>query len=208
MYLTGETALAFLIAALLLALAPGPDNIFVFVQSALYGPLAGFVTTLGLVTGLFYHTALVALGVAVLLKAHPMAFITIKIIGALYLLYLAYRAFTGGATDATLTKVNFPGYFALYKRGIIMNVTNPKVTLFFLSLLPGFTDPARGNTVLQLISLGVIFMFATIVVFNGVALMADRIAVLLGREKGAGLTLNKIAACTFILLAGLIFWGS
>ena len=95
-----EMASAFFAAALVLSLAPGPDNIFVLTQSALYGAGAGMVTTLGLATGLCVHTTAVALGVAVIFRSSPTAFWLLKILGACYLLYLAWLSFRSGAALA------------------------------------------------------------------------------------------------------------
>ena len=173
--LTPETALAFFAAALLLAVAPGPDNIFVLTQSAVYGAGAGVATTFGLVTGLCVHTTAVALGVAALFQSSALAFTLLKAAGALYLLRLAWLSFRAGAALALTpeAKPPFPGYLALYRRGIVLNVTNPKVSLFFLAFLPQFCDPARGSVALQVLQLGGLFMLATVVVFCAVAPWGD-----------------------------------
>ena len=97
-----ETLGAFFVTAIVMGLAPGPDNIFVLTQSALYGFRAGIVTTLGLMTGLFGHTAAVALGVAALFQTSEMAFTVLKCAGAAYLLYLAWLSFRSGASRAWL----------------------------------------------------------------------------------------------------------
>ena len=144
-----ETLGAFFVTAIVMGLAPGPDNIFVLTQSALYGFRAGIGTTLGLMTGLFGHTAAVALGVAALFQTSETAFTVLKCAGAAYLLYLAWLSFRSGASRAWLEQSTFPGYWALYRRGVIMNITNPKVTLFFLAFLPQFAKPALGNVPLQ-----------------------------------------------------------
>ena len=148
-----ETLGAFFVTAIVMGLAPGPDNIFVLTQSALYGFRAGIVTTLGLMTGLFGHTAAVALGVAALFQTSEMAFTVLKCAGAAYLLYLAWLSFRSGASRAWLEQSTFPGYWALYRRGVIMNITNPKVTLFFLAFLPQFAKPELGNVPLQIVTL-------------------------------------------------------
>ena len=131
--LTPDAMMAFFVAALLLGIAPGPDNIFVLTQSALFGTTAGMVTTLGLVTGLCVHTTAVALGVAAIFQTSPLAFTLLKTAGAGYLLWLAWLSFRAGASTAKIAQgqdggpvgAAFPGYTALYRRGIVMNVTNP-----------------------------------------------------------------------------------
>lgn len=166
-----ETLGAFFVTAIVMGLAPGPDNIFVLTQSALYGFRAGIVTTLGLMTGLFGHTAAVALGVAALFQTSEMAFMVLKCAGAAYLLYLAWLSFRSGASRAWLEQSTFPGYWALYRRGVIMNITNPKVTLFFLAFLPQFAKPELGNVPLQIVTLGLLFQLATLAVFGGVSFL-------------------------------------
>ena len=197
--LTPDAMMAFFAAALLLSIAPGPDNIFVLTQSALFGVGAGIITTLGLVTGLCVHTTAVALGVAAIFQTSALAFTLLKVAGAGYLLWLAWLSFRAGAstTDvadgaASGTGSNFPGYMTLYRRGIVMNVTNPKVSLFFLAFLPQFCDPARGSVALQVLSLGVLFMLATIVVFWTVAALGGRLAVWFNRSKRGQVMMQRV----------------
>ena len=152
-----ETLGAFFVASVVMGLAPGPDILFVLTQSALYGARAGFATTCGLITGLFVHITAVSLGVAALFQSSETAFNVLKFAGAAYLLYLAWLSFRSGTSKASLQKAQFPGYSTLYRRGVIMNITNPKVTLFFLAFLPQFADPARGGLTAQIIVLGALF---------------------------------------------------
>ena len=123
-------------ASIILALAPGPDNIFVLTQSAIRGRMAGWVITLGLCTGLIGHTLLVSSGVAVIFKTSPVAFTSLKLAGGAYLLYLAFLAFRATSAKLSSSENGGASLFQLYRRGIIMNMTNPKVSIFFLSFLP------------------------------------------------------------------------
>lgn len=201
--LTVDVALAFFAASLLLGIAPGPDNIFVLTQSAVYGAGAGIVTTLGLVTGLCVHTTAVALGVAAIFQSSPLAFTILKTVGAGYLLWLAWLSFKAGAALA-ITRGDgapFPGFATLYRRGIVMNVTNPKVSLFFLAFLPQFCDPARGSMAMQVLSLGLLFMLATIVVFFSVALLGGRLAVWFNKSPGGQVLVHRAAGLVFVGLA-------
>ena len=200
--LTPETALAFFAAALLLAVAPGPDNIFVLTQSAVYGAGAGVATTFGLVTGLCVHTTAVALGVAALFQSSALAFTLLKAAGALYLLRLAWLSFRAGAALALTpeAKPPFPGYLALYRRGIVLNVTNPKVSLFFLAFLPQFCDPARGSVALQVLQLGGLFMLATGVVFCA----GGRLALWFNRSPRGQMLIHRAAGTVFAGLALLL----
>lgn len=201
MLLSCETLLAFFAASLVLGLAPGPDNIFVLTQSALYGARAGLSTTLGLISGLCVHTTAVALGVAVIFQQSALAFTALKMVGAAYLLYLAWLSFRSGSTRAFLEGRQFPGYAALWRRGVIMNITNPKVSLFFLAFLPQFVDPARGSLPLQIVLLGALFMLATLLVFGIVAVLGGRLAEWFNRSPRGQMLINRAAGCIFTALA-------
>lgn len=203
-----DTLGAFFITAVFMALAPGPDNLFVLTQSALYGARAGLSTMCGLVTGLFVHTAAVALGVAALFRTSELAFTGLKIAGAVYLLYLAWLSLRSGASKASLERTRFPGYIALYRRGVIMNITNPKVTLFFLAFLPQFVDPGSGGVPVQIVVFGVLFQLATLLVFSAVAALGGKLALWFNASVRGQLILNRTAACIFAGLALALLFTS
>lgn len=196
-----ETLATFFAAAVLLALAPGPDNLFVLTQAALRGKGAGLVVTMGLCTGLIVHTTAVALGVAAIFRASALAFTTLKLFGASYLLYLAWQAFSASAAKIGAGRSDGPTVHRLYLRGIIMNVTNPKVSLFFLAFLPQFADPGRGSLTLQLLLLGGVFILATILVFGGIALLAGTLGEWLNRSEKTLQIMNRVAGSVFVGLA-------
>lgn len=196
-----ETVITFFTASVLLALAPGPDNIFVLTQSALQGRSAGIAVMLGLCTGLVVHSAAVALGVAVIIQASAFAFSALKYLGAAYLLYLAYRAFMAPKSQIQRRESGSLQLFKLYRRGIIMNITNPKVSIFFLAFLPQFVDPANDTVALQIMSLGALFIAATILIFGTIALLAGTVGQFLTKSDRAQNVLNKVAGSVFLCLA-------
>jgi threonine/homoserine/homoserine lactone efflux protein len=196
-----ETATGLFLTAILLALVPGPDNLFVLTQSVLLGRWAGLMATLGFCTGLIVHTLGVALGVAALLRQSDLAFTLLKLGGAGYLLYLAWRFLRTTTIEASRSEALMPRSWMLFRRGIIMNVTNPKVSLFFLAFLPQFIDPAAGSVIGQLISFGGLFILATLLVFGGVALLADTLRPWLSRKPQAQRLIQRAAAFIFIGLA-------
>lgn len=191
----------FFAASVLLGLAPGPDNIFVLTQSALNGRLAGFIVVLGLCTGLLVHTVAVAVGVAVLFQTSALAFTLLKAVGAAYLLYLAWQAFRAGTSRLNGQAKAETRYRQLYARGIVMNVTNPKVAIFFLAFLPQFANPAHGSLTAQLILLGLTFIAATLVVFGAISWAAGFLGEWLRRSEGAQRVLNRVAGVVFVGLA-------
>ena len=196
-----NTLIMFITTSVLLGLAPGPDNIFVLTQSMLKGRRAGFIVTLGLCTGLIFHTMAVALGIAVIFQTSALAFSALKFIGAGYLLYLAVQAFRAGNTEIGYGTDSEISPFTLYKKGVFMNITNPKVSIFFMAFLPQFADPAKGVLSLQLIVLGCIFILTTIVVFGAVSQLAGMIGNWFSKSNRAGKILNRTAGTIFAGLA-------
>lgn len=196
-----EVVLPFFGIALLLALAPGPDNLFVLMQSAIWGRNAGLWVVLGLCTGLIGHTLAVAVGLAAVFAASATAFLVVKLIGAAYLLYLAWGALRAGASAHGGARPPRQTATQLYRRGIIMNLTNPKVSIFFLAFLPQFASPARGSIGLQMAMLGGLFMLATLLVFGAVALFSGAIGERLQQSARALVWLNRLAGVVFIGLA-------
>ena len=196
-----ETFSAFFLASTLLALAPGPDNVFVLTQSALHGKLSGLVVVFGLCTGLLVHTTAVAFGVAVIFQASTLAFTLLKIIGAGYLVYLAWQIFRATPEQIRMQSDQQKSLGTLYRRGIIMNVTNPKVSIFFLAFLPQFADPVRGSISLQMVALGGIFITATILVFGAIALIGGALGEWLNSSERAQRVMNWTAGTIFVGLA-------
>jgi len=201
MLIPPDTAAAFFAAAVLLALAPGPDNLFVLMQSAMRGRAAGLLVVLGLCSGLLVHTAAVALGLATLFATSVLAFNLLKAVGALYLVWLAWQAWHAPAADATTSSAVPPTASQLYRRGIVMNVTNPKVSIFFLAVLPQFVAAERGSVGQQVLALGAVFMLATLLVFGAIALAAGTLGDLLLRSPRAQVAMNRVAALVFVGLA-------
>jgi threonine/homoserine/homoserine lactone efflux protein len=199
--LPADTLLLFFTSSVLLALAPGPDNLFVLAQSAQHGRRAGLVVTFGLCTGILFHTAAVSLGVAAIFQTSLLAFNILKFIGAAYLIYLAYQSFMAGGSAGDSGKVNQLSYGRLYRRGVIMNVTNPKVSIFFLAFLPQFVHPELGSIIPQMMVLGAVFILATILIFGSVSLLAGTFGEWLARSERARKILNRTAGSVFAALA-------
>jgi len=199
--LASQSLITFIIASALLGLAPGPDNLFVMTQSALRGRSAGLMVTLGLCTGLIVHSMAVAFGVAVIFQNSALAFAVLKFTGAGYLAYLGWKAFRSArehAPDRVASELSLP---RLYRRGILMNITNPKVSLFFMAFLPQFADPSSGSVTIQLLLLGAIFILVTIVVFGTLAFFAGTLGQRLSRSAAVQKGLQRLAGGVFLALA-------
>ena len=199
--ISGDTALAFFAASVLLALVPGPDNVFVLLHAAAHGARAGLLVVLGLCSGLLFHTGAVALGLAALLAASSTAFTTLKALGAAYLLWLAWLSWRAPAGLPGENVAPSLGARQTYLRGVLMNISNPKVALFFLAFLPQFVEPARGAVALQILQLGGVFMLATLLTFGAVALLAGRFGQQLQDSPRAQVRLNRLASVVFVGLA-------
>jgi len=203
--LSTETIIAFVTASVILSLVPGPDNLFVMSHSALKGWRIGFYITLGLCTGLIGHTILVAIGVSVIFQTSAIAFNGLKIIGACYLLYLAWLSVQNkelnlGGTDKNNTNRSY--YFA----GVIMNLTNPKVALFFLVFLPQFVNTSNDNVTIQIFLLGLLFILSALCVFTSIAYLASFLEDILRKSKTVNKNLKILAALVYFALAINLFF--
>jgi len=200
-----ETLIAFVTASVVLSLVPGPDNLFVMSHSALKGWRIGFYTTLGLCTGLIGHTVLVAIGVSVIFQTSAIAFNGLKIVGACYLLYLAWLSVQNkelnlGGTDRDSTNRSY------YFTGVIMNLTNPKVALFFLVFLPQFVNTSNDNVTIQIFLLGLLFILSALCVFTSIAYLASFLEDILKKSKTVNKNLNILAALVYFALAINLFF--
>jgi len=179
-----QTIFSFLIASSLLTIMPGPDIIYVLLQSISNGKKYGMITALGLVSGISIHTTLIALGVSELIKQSYTIYLAIKIFGALYLFYLAYKVYKAPETiDISNNNLEKENFITLFKRGFFMNVLNPKVGLFFLAFFPGFINLQRGNSLLQIYTLGFLFMLQALIIFSFVSVIADKLTAFLRKNK-------------------------
>ena len=200
-----ETIIAFVAASVVLSLVPGPDNLFVMSHSALKGWRIGFYITLGLCTGLIGHTILVAIGVSVIFQTSAIAFNGLKIIGACYLLYLAWLSVQNkelnlGGTDKNITNRSY------YFTGVIMNLTNPKVAIFFLVFLPQFVYTSNDNVTIQIFLLGLLFILSALCVFTSIAYLASFLEDILKTSKMVNRNLNLLAALIYFALAINLFF--
>ncbi len=194
-----EIIIAFITASALLTLMPGPDNIYVLMQSITNGKKFGIVTVLGLATGIIVHTSLVAFGVSEILKKSENIFFAIKLLGAIYLFYLAFKVYKSSAKiELDKSNISDKNLFSLYKQGFVMNVLNPKVTIFFLAFFPGFVNNSLGNIKQQIFILGFIFMLLTIVIFSSIALLASKMTSFLRDNQKFEKNLRIIQIIVFI----------
>ena len=203
----------FLAAGVLLNLTPGADSLYIIMRSISQGPQAGVFSALGIVSGILVHTLLAALGLSVLLASYPLAFTVVKYLGALYLCYLGIRLLW--PKQSTQVSEQLPkevmsevklglkhgiNRWQIYKQGILTNVLNPKVALFFLAFFPQFIDPNYGNAMLSFSFLGLSFAATSLVWCVSLALLAARFSEQLRQNPSIEAWLNKISGVVFIAL--------
>ncbi|WP_075340858.1 LysE family translocator [Tenacibaculum agarivorans] len=203
-----EILVSFVFATTALAISPGPDNIFVLTQSIVNGKKYGLATVFGLMTGCIIHTTLVAFGVSEIIKTNDHLFLTIKILGACYLFYLAYKVYKSDAQIAfSLENVQQKSTLALFKTGFWMNVLNPKVTIFFLAFFPQFLFSENMNSVYQFYILGGLFILVSLFVFSSIAILAGTISNQIKQNKNVGIYLKWLQIVVFIGIALFIFFS-
>ena len=188
----------FIVASTLLALAPGPDVIYVLTRGIAQGRKAGLAAALGFATGCIFHTLLAAVGIAALIRSSPVAFDVVRYAGAAYLVWIGIQALRHRGAFTVEGAAESKALALIYRQSVIGNILNPKVTLFFLAFLPQFVNSQAGNLGLQMALLGVVFMLVTIVVFGAVAIFAAMIGDWVRRKPAIGERLNVFAGITFI----------
>ena len=200
-----EIIISFALATSILSISPGPDNIFVLTQSIVNGTKYGLATVFGLMTGCLVHTTLIAFGVSAIIKENENLFFVIKVIGASYLIFLAYRVFKGDSkillSNDTIKKESV---FQLFKKGFIMNVLNPKVALFFLAFFPQFLYSKSISTIIQFYTLGGVFILVSFIIFGIIAVLAGSISNYLKQNSQVGFYLKWGQIIVFVFIAIMI----
>lgn len=200
-----ETLLPFLFAAMALTISPGPDILYVMSQSISQGRHYGIATAAGLVSGIVVHTTFVAFGVSAVIRQSAGLYQSITYAGAAYLLWLAYKVYRAPAAIHISGEVTQKSKLQLYKQGFVMNVLNPKVTLFFLAFFPSFINQNHGNIIGQVYGLGFVFMLQAFVIFVAVSIIAARLTVFLRTQARFSLWLKWLQIIVFVAIAVMIF---
>lgn len=197
-----DILLTFVLATAALAISPGPDNIFVLIQSVTNGRKYGIATVAGLMTGCLVHATLLAFGVSAIIKKNPNLFFAIKLFGAFYLFFLAYKVFRDGDhLEISDSGVKRKSLGALFKQGFIMNVLNPKVTIFFLAFFPGFLFSNDVNMVVQFYVLAGIFILVSFTVFSAIAMLSGTISNYISEHRQLGKALKWLQITVFVGIA-------
>jgi threonine/homoserine/homoserine lactone efflux protein len=197
--------LTFLVAALALNLAPGPDMLYVIGRSVGQGRKAGIVSSLGVFVGCWVHILAAAFGIAALLRSSPMAFNAVRYAGAAYLIYLGIRMLAQ-KTDLSSQSLKTENLTSIFRQGAITNVLNPKVAIFFLAFLPQFIDARRGSVALQIVLLGLIFNVGGTLVNLAVAYAGGTLGELLRRNQAIARLQRRFTGMIFVGLGLRLAW--
>jgi threonine/homoserine/homoserine lactone efflux protein len=191
------TLAVFAFASLALAVVPGPAVLYIVAQSVHGGRRAGAVSALGVSTGGMFHVLAAVIGLSALLAASAEAFTAVKLAGAAYLVYLGIRTLLS-RDDRIAGRGAEPTLASTYRRGVVVNVLNPKTALFFLAFLPQFVDP-DGSTRGQLAVLGILFVV--------IALTTDLVWALVAGTAGAVLRRSRTFVRIQRYVSGTIYVG-
>lgn len=175
---------AYLVACAVMVVIPGPDTAFVLGQTLARGRRAGWAATCGIYTGASVHITLAALGVSAAVAASPVLFDAVRLLGAAYLLWLGVFALRTAIRDDAGALTAAPPARRAFFQGMLTNLLNPKVTMFFLAFLPQFVDPARGPVWLQMMLLGPLLPLLSVPFFAAVIIGADRVAARIAAGHG------------------------
>lgn len=170
--LSSSTLLLYLASAALIIISPGPDFLYVTTRGIAQGRKAGVLSATGISIGLIFHTMLAAFGLSAILNTSDIAFMTVKYLGAAYLIYLGIKALVYGENISLIDDGKKFNGLSIVRQGIFTNVFNPKAIITFMAFIPQFIDPSHHNAAIQIILLGGILSFLAIVWFGIVGFFA------------------------------------
>lgn len=199
--------IVFLLATVALNLSPGPDMLYVISRSLEQGRWAGVVSALGIGAGTLVHTFLTAIGLSAVLISIPVAFQLIRYAGAIYLAYLGLRMLFSSRTESDISRhqqVRHTTLSIIFRQGVLTNVLNPKVALFFLAFLPQFVDSARGAIAIQIVLLGLIFDTSGTLWNVLIATVAAHARAFLAARSGFSLLQKMVPGVILLALAVLV----
>ncbi len=192
----------FIATAIVLVITPGQDTFFILGRSLAGGRAAGIAAALGITAGSVIHTLLAALGLSALLATSPYAFMAVKFAGAAYLLYIGVRALLSRSSGlpGEVSGVNPDGRWAAFRSGVVTNLLNPKVGLFFLALMPQFIDSASSHKVAAFMALGLTFVTLGVVWCVVLAIAAASLRGWFLRRPSMATVMNRVAGAMFVAL--------
>ena len=203
-----ETLTSFVLATSVLAISPGPDNIFVLTQSLVHGKKYGLAIVFGLISGCIVHTTFLAFGVSTIIKNSETLYFIIKLFGASYLIYLAFKVYKSDDQILIDKKTSErKNTLELFKQGFTMNLLNPKVTIFFLAFFPAFLFSDKLSNVIQFYILGLLFILTSLLIFSVIVFLAGSISNSIKQNKNIGLFLKWLQILVFFSISIFILFS-
>lgn len=193
-----DQLLLYITSVVILTLIPGPDLIFLITQGLTKGKKEAVFTALGLSSGCLFHTTLAAFGVSIIFQKSEIAFNILKIAGVIYLVYIAIKTWQT-AKDFEIKADNAAK--AGFLKGVLMNILNPKVILFYLAFLPQFVPSNTTNICLYMFMLGLIFAVVAMIILPIIAIISSELNKIFLSNKKLMVIINKIGAVTIFALA-------
>lgn len=203
MYMYGiENYLGFIMACIVLNLTPGADTMYILTRSISQGRRAGIYSVMGIISGSLIHTTMAAFGLSIVLARSPIAFNTIKYVGVAYLVYIGIKMIVekNNLFDNKTQQIETTDLFKIYRQAMLTNLLNPKVALFFLSLLPQFINPQSANGAIPFLILGVTFMTTGTIWCLILAYSASYVTTTLRNNTTIGKVMQKLSGVVFIAL--------
>lgn len=195
-----SSILIFIMTSILIILSPGQDMVLVLSRSLALGPRAGMVTAAGVGAGLLGHTALAAFGLGALLQASEQAFTLMKIVGAIYLIYLGFKAFTSPPLDLVVKAQEQNNEWRFFRQGAFSNISNPKIAIFYFAYLPQFVSVDGAQPTDQLLLLGALFAVLTVVVKLPIGYLAGRLSGWVQTRPNVQIWLNRVSGGVLLLM--------
>ena len=197
-----QILVSFTMASIVLALSPGPDNLFVLIQSARYGKKSGMAVIVGLMSGCLIHTSVVAFGLSIFIESNENFYLILKIFGCIYMLFLAFKAYKSKVELNTCRQKISTS--VLFKQGFVMNLLNPKVSIFFLAFFPAFLFSNTMSLFTQFYTLGFLFIISSFIVFSAYATFSNYFSKLFFKSNKRLLVLKRLQTGFFVGIAILI----
>lgn len=193
--------LVFLGTAIALNVAPGPDVLYILTKTITGGKKIGIASSLGVCSGALFHVIIASIGLSAILVTSVVAFTIVKYIGVMYLLYLAFQAFRSSGTSLVINEnasVQEKSMWKAFKQGVLIDILNPKVAIFFMAFLPQFLREGYGSTSWQLLYLGVLVIIIAILVELVYVLLASKITHKVKSDKRYSVWLDRVVGTIFV----------
>ena len=202
-----ELFVAFIVASIIMNVAPGPSSLYVLARSIAQGEKAGMVAALGLAVGAGIHVGAAVLGLSAIFLYSPTLYLLVKLVGAAYLIYLGVHYWRSAKVISTTKKLNIKPIKTIFRESVLVELTNPKTALFYMAVLPQFVSLENGNTQWQLLVLSVVSIVIALIYDGFIGKYAGRLSGWLQRNQTVQIIQNRISGTILVALGAFIAGG-